>query len=73
VISGSAKVKAAGEELVVSRGGVAVIPADVPHEVQSLNETETLRFVATYAQPEVRTTYREPVEPGGSRVRVAAE
>ena len=68
VISGRAALSVEGAQLELSPGGVAVIPADAPHEVRNPG-TEPLRFAAVYAADDVVTTYEHEVQPDGSRQR----
>ncbi|HWI06545.1 MAG TPA: cupin domain-containing protein [Solirubrobacteraceae bacterium] len=68
VLAGTAEVQVADETAEVPAGGLALVPKDVPHEVRNAGD-DVLRFAAVYAEPEVVTTYREPVQPDGSRER----
>jgi quercetin dioxygenase-like cupin family protein len=68
VVSGTAEVTVGEESGVVPQGGIALVPADLPHEVRNDGE-EALRFLALYAASEVTTTYADPVQPGGERER----
>jgi quercetin dioxygenase-like cupin family protein len=68
VVSGSAKVIVGDEAVLAPEGAIAVVPANVPHEVHNAG-AEVLRFWAIYAAPVVTTTYREPVQPDGERER----
>jgi quercetin dioxygenase-like cupin family protein len=68
VVDGTAEVEVSGERSRVERGGLAVIPKDVPHEVRNAGD-DTLTFVAVYAEPDVVTRYEDVVEPDGSRER----
>ena len=65
VVSGTASVTVAGETSEVPAGGVALVPACVPHEVRNAGG-EVLRFVAVYASNHVTTTYEREVQPAGS-------
>jgi mannose-6-phosphate isomerase-like protein (cupin superfamily) len=53
---GTAEVHAAHADRVLAPRGVAVVHADVPHEVRNAG-SELLRFVAVYAAPDVVTLY----------------
>ncbi len=64
VLAGAAEVVVAGEAGEVAAGGLALIPADVVHEVRSTGD-EPLRFLAFYASAEVVTRYERPVSPDG--------
>ena len=68
VLSGAAEVLIGEESARVPAGGLAVVPAEVPHEVRNLGR-EPLRFVALYAGTDVVTRYAEPVQPDGARER----
>jgi quercetin dioxygenase-like cupin family protein len=68
VLDGEADVLVDGDRGRVRAGEVALIPADAPHEVRNAGR-RTLRFVAAYARPDVRTTYERSVQPGGVRER----
>ena len=68
VVEGAAAVTIGADRTVVPAGGVALVPADVPHEVENAGPA-TLRFVAVYADTDVVTTYAADVQPDGSRER----
>ena len=68
VVSGAAEVMVGDELTELGAGGVALVPADVPHEVRNVG-AETLRFVAIYAGIDVVTRYEAPVQPSGERER----
>ena len=68
VVSGRAQVQVGDEHSEVESGGVALVPAEVPHEVRNVGD-EPLRFVAVYAAPKIVTTYEDEVQPDGSRER----
>lgn len=68
VTAGIADVGVGDERATVSAGGLAVVPADVPHEVRNAGGGP-LRFVALYAANDVTTRYDEVVQPDGSRER----
>jgi quercetin dioxygenase-like cupin family protein len=68
VLSGVAEVVVGNETARVPAGGLALVPKDVLHQVRNAGD-EPLRFAAVYAEPEVVTTYREPVQPDGERER----
>jgi quercetin dioxygenase-like cupin family protein len=68
VLAGDADVQIDGETERVSAGGLALVPTNHLHEVRNPGE-EVLRFAAVYADTDVVTTYREPVQPDGSRER----
>lgn len=68
VLAGIAEVQVGGETARVPAGGLALVPKCVPHAVRNAAD-DVLRFAAVYAEPEVVTTYRAPVQPDGSRER----
>jgi quercetin dioxygenase-like cupin family protein len=68
VVSGVADVEVGGERERLPAGSVALIPADVPHQVANAGDTP-LRFVALYAATSVVTRYEQPVKPEGERAR----
>jgi quercetin dioxygenase-like cupin family protein len=68
VVAGTASVTVGDETETVSAGAVALVPADVTHEVRNAGEGP-LRFVALYAGTDVVTTYEQPVQPDGQRER----
>jgi quercetin dioxygenase-like cupin family protein len=68
VLDGEAQVAVGEEGSRLSQGGLALIPADVPHEVRNAGAA-TLRFVAVYASADVVTRYERDVQPDGSSER----
>jgi quercetin dioxygenase-like cupin family protein len=68
VLAGSADVQIEGETAHVTTGGLALVPTNLLHEVRNAG-SEVLRFAAVYADTDVVTTYRERVQPDGSRER----
>jgi quercetin dioxygenase-like cupin family protein len=68
VLAGCAEVQVGGETAQVSAGGLALVPKNVMHEVRNAGG-DVLRFAAVYAEPDVVTTYVDPVQPDGSRER----
>ena len=68
VVAGAATVTVGDESAEVGAGGIALVPAGVPHEVRNAGQ-EVLRFVAVYASGEVTTTYEQEVQPDGGRER----
>jgi mannose-6-phosphate isomerase-like protein (cupin superfamily) len=53
---------------VVGAGGLALVPAGAPHQVENAGE-DTLRFIAFYAGTDVVTRYLQAVQPDGSSER----
>jgi quercetin dioxygenase-like cupin family protein len=68
VLAGRASVRVADEEADAPAGTIALVPADVPHEVRNAGD-EPLRFVALYASTDVTTRYEREVQPDGARER----
>ncbi len=68
VLDGVAEVEIGGERERVPAGGLALVPKNLMHEVRNAGDA-TLRFAAVYAEPDVVTTYVEPVQPDGGRAR----
>jgi quercetin dioxygenase-like cupin family protein len=68
VVSGAAEVEVDGERATVPAGGVALVPAEAPHQVANAGD-EPLRFVALYAGVDVVTRYAHDIQPDGERER----
>jgi quercetin dioxygenase-like cupin family protein len=68
VLDGTADVELDGERVTVPARGVALIPAEVPHQVANAGD-RPLRFVAVYAGVDVVTRYEDPVQPDGEQER----
>jgi quercetin dioxygenase-like cupin family protein len=68
VLAGTAEVELDGERATVPAGGVALIPAEAPHQVANAGDGP-LRFVAVYAGVDVVTRYEHPVQPDGEPER----
>jgi quercetin dioxygenase-like cupin family protein len=69
VIAGSAEVEMDSERsFLESNGGLAVVPAEVPHQVKNVGD-EPLRFFAIYASNDVVTRYEAEVQPDGGKSR----
>ena len=69
VLQGTAEVTVGDERELVSAGGMAIIPAQVPHDPVSVG-SETLRFLAIFPSATVLHTWEVPVEPIGGRMFV---
>jgi quercetin dioxygenase-like cupin family protein len=65
VTAGVAEVTVEETSAQVPAGGIALVPAEVPHEVRSVGD-EALRFVAVYADANVVTRYEKEIQPSGS-------
>lgn len=72
VTAGVAEVVVGDERERVPAGGVALVPANEPHEVRNAGD-DPLRFVAVYASTDVITRYEVEVQPSGSRERRPVE
>jgi quercetin dioxygenase-like cupin family protein len=68
IVAGTASVTVGDKTATVPAGGVALVPANVTHEVRNAAD-DPLRFVALYADTDVVTTYERPVQPDGDRQR----
>jgi quercetin dioxygenase-like cupin family protein len=69
VLAGAAEVTVGDEHRRLAGGGLALVPAGVPHEIRSVGR-EPLRLVALYAATEVVTRYEADVQPDGSPHRL---
>jgi quercetin dioxygenase-like cupin family protein len=66
VLEGTAEMKMGAERELISEGGLAIIPAQVPHEPLNVG-SETLRFLAIFPSAAVLHTWEVPVMPIGVR------
>jgi quercetin dioxygenase-like cupin family protein len=69
VLAGAAEVTVGDEHRRLAAGGIALVPADVPHEILSVGR-DPLRFVALYAATDVVTRFEAEVQPDGSPNRL---
>jgi quercetin dioxygenase-like cupin family protein len=69
VLEGTAEVTMGAEREQVSAGGMAIIPAMVPHDPLNVG-SETLRFLAIFPSAAVLHTWEVPVMPIGGRMFV---
>ena len=51
----------------MTAGDLAVIPAMVPHAVRNIGD-DTLKVVGFFSEPDVTSTFDEPVQPIGESV-----
>ena len=51
----------------MTAGDLAVIPAMVPHGLRNVGEV-TVKVVGFFCEPEVTSTFAEPMQPTGERV-----
>jgi quercetin dioxygenase-like cupin family protein len=67
IVSGTAEAHVGDEVGIVSAGDLAVIPAMVPHGLVNIGD-ETVEVVGFFSEPEVTSSFEEPVQPIGQRV-----
>jgi quercetin dioxygenase-like cupin family protein len=67
LVAGHAEAQVADERMRLSAGGLAVIPAMVPHAVVNVG-SETVKVVGFFSQSEVISTFNESVQPFGATV-----
>jgi quercetin dioxygenase-like cupin family protein len=67
IVSGSAEARVGGERGIVTAGDLAVVPAMVPHSLWPIGD-EPVKVVGFFSEPDVVSTFEEPVQPIGSRV-----
>jgi len=71
IVAGTAEAEVGGERGIVTAGDLAVIPAMVPHGLRNVGE-ETVKVVGFFSEPEVTSTFAEPVQPIGESRLVQA-
>ena len=67
IVAGEAEAEVGDERGIVRAGDLAVIPAMVPHGLRNIGE-ETVKVVGFFCEPEVTSTFAEPMQPIGERV-----
>jgi quercetin dioxygenase-like cupin family protein len=67
IVSGSAEAHVGDERGIVTAGDLAVIPAMVPHGLRAIGD-EPVKVVGFFSEPDVVSTFDEPVHPIGDRV-----
>jgi quercetin dioxygenase-like cupin family protein len=67
ILDGTAEATLDGERGELSRGGIALIPALVPHDVRNIGE-DTLRVVGFFAGSTVISVFDDPLMPMARRV-----
>ena len=67
IVAGTAEAEVGDERGVVTAGDLAVVPAMVPHGLRNVGE-ETVKVVGFFCEPEVTSTFAEPMQPIGERV-----
>ena len=67
VVAGEAEAQVGDERRRLTAGDLAVIPAMVPHGLVSVG-TETVKVVGFFSEPEIISTFNEPVQPFGAAV-----
>jgi quercetin dioxygenase-like cupin family protein len=68
VIGGTMELQVEGARSELAVGDLAVVPAQVPHEVRNSGD-DKLRFFALYADTDVVTRYEAEVQPDGAKSR----
>jgi len=66
-VAGEGEAHAGEDRGTVRAGDLAVIPAMVPHGIHNTGP-ETLKVVGFFTEPEIVSTFAEPVQPIGERV-----
>src|SRR5687767_2323789 len=64
IVAGTAEAEVGDERGVVTAGDLAVIPAMVPHAVRNIGG-DTLKVVGFFSEPDVTSTFDEPIQPIG--------
>jgi quercetin dioxygenase-like cupin family protein len=67
LVAGDAEAQVGNERRRLTAGDLAVIPAMVPHGVANVG-TETVKVVGFFSEPEIISTFNEPVQPFGAAV-----
>jgi quercetin dioxygenase-like cupin family protein len=67
VITGEAEAHVGDERRRLSAGDLAVIPAMMPHGLVNVG-TDTVKVVGFFSEPEIISTFNEPVQPFGAAV-----
>lgn len=67
IVSGTAEAQVGDERGIVEAGDLAVIPAMVPHGLRTIGD-EPVKVVGFFSEPDVVSTFDEPVQPIGERV-----
>jgi quercetin dioxygenase-like cupin family protein len=67
VVAGEAEAHIGDERGRLTAGDLAVIPAMVPHGLANVG-TQTVKVVGFFSEPEIISTFKEPVQPFGAAV-----
>jgi quercetin dioxygenase-like cupin family protein len=67
IVSGSAEAQVGDERGTLSAGDLAVVPAMAPHSLRTIGD-EPVKVVGFFSEPDVVSTFEEPVQPIGERV-----
>ena len=67
VVAGEVEAKVGDEHRRLSAGDLAVIPAMVPHGLVNAG-SDTVKVVGFFSEPEIISTFNEPVQPFGAAV-----
>lgn len=66
LLSGKARARVGDETAELNAGGVAFIPAMVPHGFDSIGD-EPLKVIGVFSDPDVTSTFEYPMQPWGVR------
>jgi len=69
VVQGTAEARVGDEVAVITKHGVAVVPAMAPHGLKNIGD-DVLRVFGTFSASTVVSTFERPFEPGGPTVLV---
>jgi len=67
IVAGTAEAEVGDERAIVGAGDLAVVPAMVPHGLRNIGD-ETVKVVGFFSEPEVTSSFDEPVQPIGQSV-----
>jgi quercetin dioxygenase-like cupin family protein len=67
LVAGDAEAQVGDQRRRLTDGDLAVIPAMVPHGIVNVGP-ETVKAVGFFSQPEIISTFNEPVQPFGATV-----
>ena len=67
IVAGEAEAEVGDQRGRLAAGDLAVIPAMVPHGLVNVG-TETVKVVGFFSEPEVISTFKEPLQPFGAAV-----
>jgi quercetin dioxygenase-like cupin family protein len=67
IVQGTAEAEVGDERGIVRAGELALIPAMVPHGLRNIGD-ETVKVVGFFSEPDVTSSFEEPVQPMGQAV-----